>query len=117
MRVSRKSITLYVVGYGEAVIGVTEKGDGNLDATVNRQQKPLTKLVASKPGFYRADTWASNGHACPHRAQSGASGTQKAQPPPDKVTRQEGALLCDQKANENGNLTAQVRKINNSTIS
>ena len=52
------------------------------------------------------------------RAQSGAPGTQKAQPPalirsPAKM----GRFRCDQKANKNGaNLTAQVRKINNSTI-
>ena len=45
------------------VLPLAQHGASNLDATVNRLQKPLTKLVASKPGFYRADTWASNGHA------------------------------------------------------
>ena len=48
------------------VLSLAQHGASNLDATVNRQQKPLTKLVASKPGFYRADTWASNGHECPN---------------------------------------------------
>ena len=92
-------------------------GASNLDATVNRQQKPLTKLVASKRGFYRADIWASNGNACPNSGAVCRIRTQKAQPPalirsPAKM----GPHRCDQKANENGNLTAQVRKINNSTI-
>ena len=85
---------------------------------VNRQQKPLTKLVASKPGFYRADTWASNGHACPN---SGAvwriRNSEGAAARPDKVTRQDGALPMRPKGKRKwGNLTAQVRKINNSTI-
>jgi hypothetical protein len=73
------------------VLPLAQHGASNLDATVNRQQKPLTKVVASKLGFYRADTWASNGHACPNSGAVWASGTQKAQPP-DKVTRQDGAL-------------------------
>jgi hypothetical protein len=50
------------------------------------------------------------------RAQSGASGTQKAQPPPDKVTRQEGGYRCDQKANENGEYhrpSPQNQQLNN----
>ena len=52
------------------------------------------------------------------RAQSGASGTQKvAAACPDKVTRQDGALPMRQKGKRKwGNLTAQGRKINNSTI-
>ena len=33
---------------------------------LNRQLKPLTKLVASMPDFYRVYTWARNGHACPN---------------------------------------------------
>ena len=77
---------------------LAQHGASNLDATVNRQQKPLTKLVASKPGFYRADTWASNGHACPN---SGAvwriRNSEGAAARPDKVSRQGGALPMRQK--------------------
>ena len=80
------------------VLPLAQHGASNLDATVNRQQKPLTKLVASKPGFYRADTWASNGHACPN---SGAvwriRNSEGAAARPDKVTRQDGALPMRQK--------------------
>jgi hypothetical protein len=51
------------------------------------------------------------------RAQSGASGTQKVQPPdlirsPTKM----GRYRCDKRQTKMGNLTAQARKINNSTI-
>ncbi|SPE30058.1 hypothetical protein SBA5_740002 [Candidatus Sulfotelmatomonas gaucii] len=85
------------------VLPLAQHGAGNFDATFNRQQKPLTKLVASKPDFYRADTWAAMGMRAQIRAQSGAPGTQKAQPPalirsPAKM----GRCRCDQKANENG---------------
>ena len=50
------------------------------------------------------------------RAQSGASGTQKVQPPalirsPAKM----GRYRCAKRQTKMGNLTAQVRKINNST--
>jgi hypothetical protein len=49
------------------------------------------------------------------RAQSGTSGTQKAQPPAlIKSPAKMGRYRCDKKANEDGDLTAQVRKINNS---
>jgi len=45
------------------------------------------------------------------RAQSGASGTQKAQPPrPDKVTAKIGATDATKRQTKMGNLTAQVRK-------
>lgn len=85
------------------VLPLAQHGASNLDATVNRQQKPLTKLVASKPDFYRVYTWARNGHACPN---SGAvwriRNSEGAAARPDKVTRQDGALPMRQKANENG---------------
>ena len=75
------------------VLPLAQHGASNLDATVNRQQKPLTKLVATKPDFYRVYTWASNGHACPN---SGAvwciRNSEGAAARPDKVTRQDGAL-------------------------
>ena len=80
------------------VLPLAQHGAGNFDATFNRQQKPLTKLVASKPGFYRADTWARNGHACPN---SGAvwriRNSEGAAARPGKVTRQDGALPMRQK--------------------
>ena len=100
------------------VLPLAQHGASNLDATVNHQQKPLTKLVTSKPGFYRADTWASNGHACPN---SGAvwciRNSEGAAARPDKATRQDGALSMRPKGKRKwGNLTAQVRKINSSTI-
>jgi len=51
------------------------------------------------------------------RAQSGASGAQKAQPPAlIRSGAKRGRKRCDKKANKDGELTAQVRKINNSTI-
>jgi len=61
----------------------------------------------------------SNGHACPNsgavrrtRNSEGAAARR-----PDKVTRQEGALPdTTKKQTKMGKLTAQVRKINNSTI-
>ncbi len=87
-------------------------------ATVNRQQKPLTKLVASTPDFCRADTRARNGRACPN---SGAvwriRNSEGAAARPDKVTRQDGALLTRPKGKRKwGNLATQGRKVNNSTI-
>src|SRR5271166_4539176 len=38
------------------VLPLAQHGAGNFDATFNRQQKPLTKLVATKPDFYRVYT-------------------------------------------------------------
>src|SRR5208282_4048940 len=82
---------------------LAQHGASNLDATVNRQQKPLTKLVATKPDFYRVYTWARNGHACPN---SGAvwriRNSEGAAARPYKVTRQDGTLPMRPKANENG---------------
>ena len=82
---------------------LAQHGASNLDATLNRQQKPLTKLVASKPGFYRADTWASNGHACPNsgavwRIRNSEGAAARLIRSPAKM----GRYRCDQKANENG---------------
>jgi hypothetical protein len=80
------------------VLPLAQPGASNLDAIVNRQRKPLTKLVGSKPGFYPADTWASNGHACPN---SGAvwriRNSEGAAARPDKVTRHDRALPMRQK--------------------
>src|SRR5271157_43108 len=100
------------------VLPLAQHGASNFDATVNRQQKPLTKLVASKPGFYRADTWARNGHACPN---SGAvwriRNSEGAAARPDKVTRQDGALPMRPKGKRKwGVLPPRSAKINNSTI-
>src|SRR5208283_5011179 len=52
--------------YASRAAPLAQHGASNLDATVNRQQKPLTKLVASKPDFYRVYIWARNGRACPN---------------------------------------------------
>ena len=64
------------------VLPLAQREAGNLDATVNRHQKPLTKLVASKfrflPGGRMGKHWACRpkfGRSRPH------SGTQKAQSP------------------------------------
>jgi hypothetical protein len=67
--------------YASRAAPLAQHGTSNLDAIVNRQQKPLPKLVASKPGSYRADTWAINGHACPNSGAVWRIRTQKAQPP------------------------------------
>lgn len=84
--------------YASRAAPLAQHGASNLDATVNRQQKPLTKLVASKPDFYRVYIWARNGRACPN---SGAvwriRNSEGAAARPDKVTRQDGALPMRQK--------------------
>jgi hypothetical protein len=63
--------------------------------------KAANEAGASKLGFYRADTWASNGHACPN---SGAvwrtRNSEGAAARPDKVTRQDGALPMRQKGKQ-----------------
>ena len=49
---------------------------------INRQQKPLTKLVASKARFLSAGHMGKQWACVPEFGRrSGASGTQKAQPP------------------------------------
>ena len=78
-------------------------GPSNLDATVNRDKKLLTKLIASKPGFYRADTSASDGHACQNlgavwRIRNSEGAASALIRSPAKM----GRYRCDQKANENG---------------
>ena len=63
------------------VLPLAQHGASNFDATVNRQQKPLTKAVASKPGSIGRTHGPAMGMHAQIWAQSGASGTQKAQPP------------------------------------
>jgi hypothetical protein len=80
-----------------------QHGASNLDATVNRQQKPLAKLVASNQISIACTHGQGMGMRAQIRTQSGASRTQKVQPPalirsPAKM----GRYRCDKKANENG---------------
>ena len=60
--------------------------------------KAAHEAGCEQPGFYRADTWASNGHACPN---SGAvwriRNSECAADRSDKVTRQDGELPLRQK--------------------
>jgi len=83
------------------VLPLAQHGAGNFDATFNRQQKPLTKLVASKPDFYRADIgkqWAcvpKFGRSLAHQELRSRSR------PQIRSLAQRGRYRCDQKANEN----------------
>ena len=81
-------------------------------------QNPL-----SKAGWEQARVLSGghNGQAMGMRAQIGAQpgafrNSEGAVARPDTVTCQDGGDRYDKKTNENGKLTAHVRKINNSTI-
>ena len=92
------------------VLPLAQHGVSNLDATDNRQQKPLTKLVASTPDFYRADTWASNWHACPNSGIVWRIRNSEGAAAPIRSPAKTGATDTTKRQTKMGNLTAQVRK-------
>jgi hypothetical protein len=99
------------------VLPLAQHGGCNLDATVNRQQNPLSKAGCESVWFLRAGTWQALGMRAQIGVQPGAfRNSEGAVARPDTVTCQDGGDRYDKKTNENGKLTAHVRKINNSTI-
>ena len=100
------------------VLPLAQHGGCNLDATVNRQQNPLSNAGCEQA---KVLSGGHNGQAMGMRAQIGAQpgafrNSEGAVARPDTVTCQDGGDRYDKKTNENGKLTAHVRKINNSTI-